>query len=258
MDSEKTEDSEVTPPTGFRAQIAGVVELVRTIIYAVLIAVGIRTFAYEPFSIPSGSMIPTLLIGDYLFVSKFSYGYSRHSMPFSPPLFEGRIFGNAPKRGDVAVFKYPKRDPDFGKDFIKRIVGLPGDRIQVLSGVLHINGQPVRRLKIGEYTLRGSQYDAVKVPLYIETLPNGERHQLIEVEGDIGAMDNTPEYTVPDGHYFAMGDNRDNSRDSRFGWFVPEENLVGRAEFLFFSKDPEHWFFEVWTWRFSRFFNAID
>ena len=258
MDSEKADDREKGQPSGLGAHVAGVIELVRTIVYAVLIAVGIRTFAYEPFSIPSGSMIPTLLIGDYLFVSKFSYGYSRHSLPFSPPLFEGRIFGSAPERGDVAVFKYPKNDPDYGKDFIKRIVGLPGDRMQVLSGVLHINGEPVKRLKIGEYALRGRDYDSLKVPLYIETLPNGARHQIIEVEGDIGAMDSTPAYTVPAGHYFAMGDNRDNSRDSRFGWFVPQENLVGRAEFLFFSKDPDDWFFEVWHWRFGRFFDSID
>ena len=140
MDSEKADNSKSTEPEGFRAKIAGVLELIRTVVYAIVIAVGIRTFVYEPFSIPSGSMIPTLLIGDYLFVSKFSYGYSRHSLPFSLPLFEGRIFATSPKRGDVAVFKFPvKGSSNYGKDYIKRIIGLPGDRVQVIFGFLHIN-----------------------------------------------------------------------------------------------------------------------
>ncbi len=255
MDSNNAEDSE---PSGVRAKLAGFLELARTIVYAILIAVTIRTLAYEPFSIPSGSMIPTLLVGDYLFVSKFSYGYSRHSLPFSLPLFDGRFFASPPERGDVAVFKYPVRDSNFEKDYIKRIVGLPGDTMQVNSGVLHINGKPVRRRKIGEFELGGALHRDLKVPLYIETLPNGRRHQLIEVEGDFGRMDRTREYTVPPGHYFAMGDNRDNSLDSRFGWFVPTENLVGRAEFLFFSKASETWPWEIWNWRFTRFFDAIE
>jgi signal peptidase I len=258
MKSDNAEMQNGAEPKGFRDKVAGFIELARTVVYAVVIAVGIRTFAYEPFSIPSGSMIPTLLIGDYLFVSKFSYGYSRHSMPFSLPLFEGRVLGSVPERGDVAVFKYPVRDSNFEKDYIKRIVGLPGDRIQVISGILHINGEPVRRLKIGEHTFGEKRYGALKVAKYIETLPNGRRHELIEAEGDFGRMDNTPAFTVPAGHFFAMGDNRDNSLDSRFGWTVPYENLVGRAEFLFFSKPLETWFFELWGWRFGRFLDGID
>jgi len=262
MDSQNAKMPKRSESGGFRERLRSFIELVRTILYAVLIAVGIRTLAYEPFSIPSGSMIPTLLVGDYLFVSKFSYGYSRHSLPFSLPLFRGRIFSNEPERGDVAVFKYPVRDSNFEKDYIKRIVGLPGDRIKVTSGVLHINGTPVRRLKTGEYTFGGKRYGALKVAKYVETLPNGRKHELIEAEGDFGRMDNTKEWSVPVGHYFAMGDNRDNSLDSRFGWTVPKENLVGRAEFLFFSKpqnvfDREAWFFEFWHWRFGRFFDGI-
>src|SRR5882724_5985141 len=227
-------------------------ETIRTVVYAVLIALVVRTFAIEPFNIPSGSMIPTLLVGDYHFVSKYSYGYSKHSFPFSMGLFSGRIFGQPPERGDVAVFKYPG---DQGQgvnrtDYIKRIVGLPGDRIQVTNGVLHINGTPVERLRITvlEYT-------------------------------DNGMADNTPEFLVPAGNYFVMGDNRDDSLDSRtrlmlrdfsgstrdrdqLGWYVPAENLVGRAEFIFFSHDPSAagWL-EPWKWpqaiRFSRFFMAI-
>ena len=257
MESNNAETRKKSEPQGFRGRLANFIELARTIVYAVLIAVGIRTLAYEPFSIPSGSMIPTLLIGDYLFVSKFSYGYSRHSLPFSLSIFDGRILGSAPERGDVAVFKYPVRDSNFEKDYIKRIVGLPGDRVKVTSGVLHINGTPVRRMKIGEFTFGERRYGELKVAKYIETLPNGRRHELIEAEGDFGRMDNTREWTVPRGHYFAMGDNRDNSLDSRFGWTVPEENLVGRAEFLFFSKPQDSWFFEVWNWRFGRFLNGI-
>ena len=139
MDSQKADNPKSAEPEGFRAKIASVLELIRTVVYAIVIAVGIRTFAYEPFSIPSGSMIPTLLIGDYLFVSKFAYGYSRHSLPFSLPLFEGRIFATSPKRGDVAVFKFPVRgNSNYGKDYIKRIIGLPGDRVQVRFGFLHI------------------------------------------------------------------------------------------------------------------------
>lgn len=258
MDSENAEKSDDAEPKGFRAKLANVIELVRTVIYAVVIAIGIRTFAYEPFSIPSGSMIPTLLIGDYLFVSKFSYGYSRHSLPFSLPLFEGRILQSDPERGDVAVFKYPVRDSNFEKDYIKRIVGLPGDRVQVISGVLHINGDPVKRLKIGEFAFGEQRYGALKVARYVETLPNGRRHELIEAEGDFGRMDNTREWVVPAGHYFAMGDNRDNSLDSRFNWTVPAENLVGRAEFLFFSIPQDAWFFEFWNWRFGRILDGIE
>lgn len=240
-------------------------DTVRTIIYAIVIAFFIRTVAYEPFNIPSGSMKPTLLVGDYLFVSKYSYGYSNHSLPFSPRIFSGRIFANAPARGDVAVFKTPL---DNETDFIKRIMGLPGDRIQVKQGRLYINRKIVVRDRIENYfdKRRGKSF-----PQYVETLPNGLKHRILEESGDIGALDNTPEYVVPAGRYFMMGDNRDNSSDSRVmprpgerHWvgFVPVENFVGRAEVLFFSKEVGEDWWAFWRWipdmRFGRFFQAIE
>ncbi|MGE4218827.1 MAG: signal peptidase I [Alphaproteobacteria bacterium] len=248
-------------PTGLRAHLSGLLETARTVIYAVLIALVVRTFAYEPFNIPSGSMIPTLLVGDYLFVSKFSYGYSKHSLPLSLPLFNGRILSSEPERGDVAVFKLPS---DGSTDYIKRIIGLPGDRIQVISGVLHINGEPVTRRRIEDYSYPSRFGGTRHAAQYIEVLPNGREHRIIEEAGDFGALDNTPEYVVPEAHYFAMGDNRDNSADSRVSGqvgFIPRENLVGRAEFLFFSTDGSASLWEVWKWpfaiRYIRLFNGI-
>lgn len=242
----------------------GWLESIKTILYAALIAIGIRTVAFEPFNIPSGSMIPTLLVGDYLFVSKYSYGYSRHSMPFSPNLFDGRIFGRLPERGDVAVFKLPR---DGATDYIKRIVGLPGDRIQVRAGILHVNGQPVRREALGPFTVEGDG-PRITVRRYRETLPGadgrpGRVHEILEATDD-GVFDNTVEFRVPEGHVFAMGDNRDNSLDSRAQdavGFIPIENLVGRAEFIFFSVDGSAAWWEVWGWpfaiRWSRLFSAV-
>jgi signal peptidase I len=214
----------------------GWAETVRTVIYAVLIALVVRTFAIEPFNIPSGSMIPTLLVGDYLFVSKYSYGYSKHSFPFSLGFFSGRIFGHAPERGDVAVFKYPGDQGQGANrtDYIKRIVGLPGDRIRVTNGILQINGKPVERLPIGDYVSRGGGYK--KGTLYSEVLPNGRRHEILETT-DNGMSDNTPEFLVPAGQYFAMGDNRDDSLDSREWGFVPRPNIVGRALLVYWSFD---------------------
>ncbi|RDD63746.1 signal peptidase I [Ferruginivarius sediminum] len=230
----------------------GIGETVRTVVYAVLIALVIRTFAYEPFSIPSGSMIPTLLVGDYLFVSKYSYGYSRFSLPFSPPLFDGRVMGDGPERGDVAVFKLPT---DNSTDYIKRVVGLPGDRIQVVDGILHINGEPVKREEVAD------QPDGATATLYRETLPNGVTH-LIRERSDHQFYDNTPVYTVPEGHYFMMGDNRDSSQDSRAlsrVGYVPYENFVGRAEFIFFSHDGSASLWEIWAWPASvRFGRLLD
>jgi len=233
-------------------------DTVKTIFYAVAIAILVRTFAYEPFSIPSGSMIPTLLVGDYLFVSKSSYGYSKHSLPFSLPLIPGRVLYEEPQRGDVMVFKLPT---DGHTDYIKRIIGLPGDTIQVRGGILHINGEAVKRERLGEYVYpdtRGIFHNTVR---YLETLPNGVSHEILE-ESDSYPADNTPVYHVPEGHFFAMGDNRDNSRDSRYlthVGYIPKDNLVGRAEVLFFSNDGSFW--EVWTWpwtlRFERFFKGI-
>ena len=242
----------------------GLWETVKTVIYAVLIALIIRTVAYEPFNIPSGSMIPTLLVGDYLFVSKMSYGYSKYSLPGSVPLFSGRILASGPERGDVAVFKLPT-DPS--KDYIKRIIGLPGDRIQVRQGRLYINGTIVPRRRIEDYTYI-SQTNPFRVPVkaaqFIETLPNGVTHRILEVSGDTSEHDNTREFVVPAGHYFAMGDNRDNSQDSRTSQvgYIPAENLVGRADILFFSVNGEARLWEVWKWpiaiRFRRLFNTID
>lgn len=241
-----------------QAKSSGFGELVKTVVYAVLIALAVRTFAYEPFSIPSGSMIPTLLVGDYLFVSKYSYGYSRYSLPFGLPLLSGRIFAREPERGDVAVFKLPS---DNKTDYIKRIVGLPGDRIQVIDGVLHINGEAVERQRDGYFTVSGEITNPKRFTSYIEKLPNGRQHDIIEFSDD-SYSDDTPVYIVPDGMYFAMGDNRDSSKDSRFPsvGFVPFENLVGRAEFIFFSIDGSPWKFWEWlrTIRFDRVFQGIE
>jgi signal peptidase I len=239
-----------------RTKTQGLLETIRTVVYAVLIALVIRTFAYEPFNIPSGSMIPTLLVGDYLFVSKLSYGYSDHSLPFSLPLIPGRIFFSEPARGDVAVFKLPS---DNKTDYIKRLIGLPGDTIQVIDGILYINGKAVKRRKVGDFVTRDRQGNLVRIPRYLETLPNGRSHYILE-NSDRGDHDNTPVFTVPEGQYFAMGDNRDNSSDSRVIGYVPMNNLVGRAEILFFSIEGSAW--QVWRWpwavRFGRLFNGIE
>jgi signal peptidase I len=233
----------------------GVFETVKTIVYAILIALVVRTVAYEPFNIPSGSMIPTLLVGDYLFVSKFSYGYSRFSLPFGLPLFSGRIFEfHKPQRGDVVVFKLPT---DTSTDYIKRIVGLPGDKIQVTHGQLFINGQMVPRRQVDDYLYQEGGA-VVLMHEYIESLPRGPNeaaldHPIIKI-GDDGPLDNTAVYEVPEGDYFAMGDNRDNSQDSRVMsavGFIPAENLVGRAEFLFFSTNGSAAWWQVWEWPFA-------
>ena len=232
---------------------ASLFENVKTIVYAGLIAIGIRTVAFEPFNIPSGSMIPTLLVGDYLFVSKYSYGYSRFSLPFAPDLFRGRVFGRLPDRGDVVVFKFPG---DNQTDYIKRIIGLPGDRIQVKAGQLYINGTMAPRRPVGDYVATEGDGLQELAKLYIETLPpNAREHEILKMT-DEGYVNNTPEFKVPENHVFAMGDNRDRSADSRFMdaggvGFVPMDNLVGRAEFIFFSIDAREPWWEVWEWPFE-------
>jgi signal peptidase I len=244
-----------------RKGAGGWAETVKTVLYAVLIAVVVRTVAFEPFNIPSASMVPTLLIGDYLFVSKYSYGYSRYSLPFGLPLIPGRILTTMPERGDVAVFKLPK---DNKTDYIKRIVGLPGDRIQVKGGILYINEQPVVRERIADYVETDAFGGERRRFQYIETLPNGRKHRIIEVSDREPASDDTQVFLVPKDHFFAMGDNRDNSLDSRYigqVGYVPIENLVGRAEMIFFSTDGGAAWWEFWRWPFSirygRLFQGI-
>ena len=238
---------------------SGFWDTAKTLFYAALIALFVRTVFVEPFSIPSGSMIPSLLVGDYLFVSKMSYGYSRHSLPLSMPLIKGRIFYEEPKQGDVIVFKLPS---DNRTDYIKRLIGMPGDKIQVKQGRLYINGKQIERIADKDFVMRDERGKAMRFDRYIEVLPNGVRHPIIEMS-DEGPFDNTEEFTVPEGHFFMMGDNRDNSLDIRSVkvGFVPAVNLVGRAKFLFFSNDGTARWWEIWKWpmavRWSRLFNGI-
>jgi signal peptidase I len=242
---------------------SGLGETIRIIIHALLIALVIRTFLFQPFNIPSGSMKATLLVGDYLFVSKYSYGYTHYSIPLSPPLFSGRVFGSEPARGDVVVFRLPKDD---STDFIKRVIGLPGDRIQMKDGLLYINDKPVQRERVSDFIGEdpcGSPDATARVKRWKETLPNGVSYQTLDCR-DNDFYDNTIEYQVPAGHFFMMGDNRDNSADSRVQsvvGYVPFENIIGRAQMIFFSiGEGEHaWMF--WRWptsvRWSRIFSIV-
>ncbi|MBX2830941.1 MAG: signal peptidase I [Rhodospirillales bacterium] len=242
-----------------KKKTGGLLDTLKTVFWAIVIALMVRTFAFEPFNIPSGSMIPTLLVGDYLFVSKFSYGYSKHSMPFSLPIIPGRVFESEPDRGDVVVFKLPA---DTTQDYIKRVIGLPGDTVQVTEGRLYINNTIVERERIEDYILTDGGGRSAAVPQYIETLPNGKVHRILELFGDQGPSDNTEAFTVPEGHYFMMGDNRDNSADSRAFpsrfRFVPIENLVGRAEFLFYSKDSSQPVYDFGSIRYDRLFQGVN
>jgi signal peptidase I len=210
-------------------------ELVKAMLMAAFIALLIRSFAFEPFNIPSGSLLPTLQIGDYLFVEKYAYGYSKYSFPLDFLNFSGRILGKQAARGDIAVFRQPKKA---GIDYIKRIIGLPGDKIQVKDGFLNINGEPVIRVFLNLENIeddgRSSLYRR-----FTEILPNGVEHYIYEIS-DNEHFDNTPVYTVPKNYYFVMGDNRDSSLDSRAQdevGFIPAENLIGRAWFIFFSTE---------------------
>ena len=207
------------------------------------------TLLFQPFRIPSSSMEGTLEIGDYLFVSKFTYGYSQYSVPFFTPVaFAVRVMDRPAERGDVVVFRFP---PDPTQDYIKRVVGVPGDRVQMIGGILHLNGEPVKLERIEDRVTLRDDGSEKRVTSYKETLPGGVEHVILK-EKEFGDLDETKEIKVPPGHYFMMGDNRDNSNDSRGDvGLVPEQNLVGRAEVVFFSHDGSAQFWELWQWPFA-------
>ena len=257
-----TTASESTPASKPQSTLSELFEIGKTVVYALLIALVIRVLLFQPFTIPSASMEPTLLQGDYIIVSKFSYGYSRHSIPFSPPIFHGRIFNHAPTRGDIIVFKLPR---DGHTDYIKRLVGLPGDRIQVKEGVLYINDKPLPRQELSPDTITTPFGLSRPVARYLETMPNGRKYVTYDMGPD-GDVDNTGVFVVPPKHYFMMGDNRDNSLDSRVPeeigvGYVPEENLVGHAQIILLSWNGKASIFKPWTWfldaRPGRFFRIL-
>ena len=237
-----------------------IIDNIKTIFYALVIAIVIRSLLIQPFYIPSSSMEPTMLIGDRLFVTKYSYGYSKHSFPFSPSIFNGRLFSNLPKRGDVVVFKTTR---DNRTDFIKRLIGLPGDNIQFIKGDVYINNNQIPKsiTSKSDVIYCGNQ---VKVNTFQETLPNGKIHKVVYYKNN--SYQNTGIFIVPKKHYFFLGDNRDCSSDSRYLTglgYVPEVNLVGKARFIFFSSDfriGSIFSFRKWhkTIRFDRFFKRIN
>jgi signal peptidase I len=253
----------------------GIVETIKTVVYALLIAGAFRTLFFQPFWIPSESMKDTLLVGDFVFVNKMAYGYSKYSCPFALCPISGRILGSEPERGDVVVFRHPVN----GSDFVKRLIGLPGDTIQVKKGILYINGAEAPQVPDGQFEeIMGPQGPMGNRPRcengavgngsictrsrYKETLPNGVVHSVLNID-DNGYADNTDVFTVPEGEYFFMGDNRDNSEDSRFSQavggvgFVPKENLIGRADRIIFSSAGKSMLY-FWTWRSDRFFKAVE
>ena len=228
-----------------------------SLFYAILIAIIIRTFFFQAFFIPSSSMEPTLLVGDRIFVSKFSYGYSKHSFPFSLPLINERVLFSEPELGDIIVFKTPE---NLRIDYIKRLVGLPGDKIQMIDGILHINDIPVKRKKIRSETKLINNGQIRNVLVYEETLPNNVSYETFDM-GNTRA-DNTSEIFIPEDSYFFMGDNRDNSKDSRFVGSVPKNNLVGKAQIIFFATKGGSTILEFWRWPFDiqidRLFKMIN
>lgn len=255
----------------------GIVETIKTIVYALLIAGIFRTLFFQPFWIPSGSMKDTLLIGDFLFVNKMAYGYSKYSCPFSMCPISGRLLFSEPERGDVVVFRHPVN----GSDFIKRLIGLPGDTVKLRDGKIILNGTEVPQMADGQFIetyenqgpmghLPRCENSAGAVGIgaectksrFIETLPGGRTHDVLNIDTN-GFADNTDVFTVPVGHYFFMGDNRDNSQDSRYGQsvggvgFVPVQNLIGRADRIMFSSAGKSLFY-FWTWRADRFFKAVE
>ena len=235
-------------------------ENIKTLFYALLIALIIRSLLIQPFYIPSSSMEPNLLVGDRLFVSKYSYGYSKHSFPFSPPIFNGRIMFNKPERGDVVVFKTPA---DNRTDYIKRLVGLPGDQIQFINNNLYLNNSEIMKSRISKNDIIYCGKKTINVNTFEEILPNGKKY--ISVYSKDYSFQNSDIFTVPKNHYFFLGDNRDCSKDSRFltsVGYVHKDNLVGKAQFIFFSSDRSIGsIFSFWKWnksvRFDRFFKKI-
>ena len=214
-----------------------------TISYAIIIALLIRTFLFQPFFIPSSSMEPGLIVGDRIFASKYDYGYSRHSFPFSLPLINGRVFESSPKRGDVVIFK----PPHTRNDYIKRLIGLPGDKIKLINGTIYINSIPVEREFI--------RTDDKDIAIYKETMASGINYETRDLGNK--PQDNIEEFIVPENHYFFMGDNRDNSNDSRFWGPVPTERIVAKAQIIFFSTKDGSWFIEFWRWPFDIQFKRI-
>jgi len=281
-----TDTADIETPDDKGGAVNEFIEIVKTVAYALGIALVLRVLLFQPFTIPSASMEPNLYQGDYIIVSKFSYGWSKHSIPFSPGLFDGRILGKAPTRGDIVVFKLP-RDPKV--DYIKRLIGLPGDQVQVRGGLIYINGKVLERKEIAP-VLGDDGYGTTRsIQRFEETNPEGRKYATQDYGPDNDA-DNTGVYVVPKGCYFFMGDNRDNSLDSRFdpnvspfktgsgvcAWdpgndqyvgmqegvgFVPAENLVGKAQIILLSWNADAHLFKPWTWfteaRYNRFFRVL-
>jgi signal peptidase I len=250
-DNAKAASKNVAPRDDKHHEKESLGDIIKTVLGALAIALLLRIIVFQPFSIPSESMRPGLLVGDYLFVSKWDYGISRFSIPFEPKLFKGRILNKQVERGDVVVFKHPYQTK---VDYIKRVIGLPGDRIQVVGGQLVINGVPITREALNPEIIVDSRNNTISTNRWKETLPNGKTYITYDFF-EAGQFDNTKVYEVPTGHYFMMGDNRDNSLDSRADpileqgvGFVPEENIVGKARIVLFSWDSGVSLFKPWTW----------